>query len=89
VPIIGPVRTYKGGIWYDTEWVGGKEVLTEVPKDIMAEEFRVEREWEQKRIAEKGHDCNDFVCHGMYSRDNGSLNDYYYCGKCDDLLQTG
>tara|TARA_Y100000034_G_scaffold115234_1_gene152190 strand:- start:155 stop:448 length:294 start_codon:yes stop_codon:yes gene_type:complete len=83
------VRTYKDGRWYDQEIVDGKEILTEVPKEVMAEEFRKGREEEQRLIAEKGHDCHDFVCHGMYPRDNGSLNDYYYCGKCDDLLQTG
>ena len=48
------------------------------------------REEENARlIKEKGHDCQNYVCHGMYERDNGSLNDYYYCGKCDELLQTG
>lgn len=44
---------------------------------------------EEAWIKSKGHDCYDFVCHGMYARENGSLNDYYYCEKCNDLLQTG
>ena len=35
------------------------------------------------------HDCQEYTCHGMYKRDNGSLNDYYYCGMCGYLLQTG
>ena len=35
------------------------------------------------------HDCEDYVEHGLYARPNGSTNDYYYCGKCNALLQTG
>ena len=40
-------------------------------------------------ILEDGHNCEDYVKHGLYQRPNGSTNDYYYCTKCDKLLQTG
>ena len=46
-------------------------------------------ELKEKALEEKDHDCYDYVCHGMYERDNGSLNNYYYCGRCNCLLQTG
>ena len=55
-----------------------------------AEAMKKHRKEERARlIKEKGHYCQDFVCHGMYERRDGSLNDYYYCGKCNELLQVG
>jgi hypothetical protein len=80
---------------YENEWYifketkGKKDILEKIPVEVRkAERDKFDAE-EAKRLKKKGHDCNDFVCHGMYSRENGSLNDYYYCGKCNDLLQTG
>ena len=80
---------------YENQWYifkgtkGKKDILEKIPLEILkAEQDAIDAE-ENARIKSKGHDCNDFVCHGMYSRENGSLNDYYYCGKCDELLQTG
>ena len=40
-------------------------------------------------ILEDDHDCEDYVEHGLYSRSDGSTNDYYWCTKCESLLQTG
>ncbi len=42
-----------------------------------------------EKILSDMHDCEDYVEHGLYARPNGSTNDYYYCGKCNALLQTG
>jgi hypothetical protein len=64
--------------------------VTAPPKPISNEEWKTKEEKERREaIKDKGHYCQDFVCHGMYERDNGSLNDYYYCGKCNELLQVG
>lgn len=64
--------------------------VTPPPTPISNEEWKTKEEKERRKaIKDKGHYCQDFVCHGMYERDNGSLNDYYYCGKCNELLQTG
>ena len=83
------VRVLTKGQWYDSKTVDGKEVLTPVPIEVLTTEREAHQRAEKERIASKGHDCDEFVCHGMYERENGSLNDYYYCGKCDDTLQTG
>ena len=40
-------------------------------------------------ILEDGHNCEDYVEHALFAREDGSTNDYYYCTKCDKLLQTG
>ena len=63
--------------------------LEETPPPTRKEMDEWETEQRLKAIKEQGHYCQDFVCHGMYERDNGSYNDYYYCGKCDELLQVG
>lgn len=65
------------------------DTLEKIPEEVLKREWDEEDAEEAKKIEEKGHDCQDFICHGMYDRGNGSLNDYYYCGKCNDLLQTG
>tara|TARA_R100000306_G_C4336860_1_gene123200 strand:- start:330 stop:509 length:180 start_codon:yes stop_codon:yes gene_type:complete len=40
-----------------------------------------------KRVAEKGHDCDENIVHA--EDENMALRDYYYCGICNDLLQVG
>ena len=82
-------------VFHEHEWYyfkgteGDKDVLEKIPYEVLkAEQDKVDAEVAE-RIEEKGHDCEEFVCHGMYDRGNGSLNDYYYCGECDALLQTG
>jgi hypothetical protein len=65
-------------------------IVTAPPEPMSKEEWNaLEEEERSKAVKEKGHYCQDFECHGMYERDNGSLNDYYYCGKCNELLQVG
>lgn len=46
-------------------------------------------EAEEKRLREKGHDCNDHLVHQTYDRGNGVLGDSYVCGICGDLIQVG
>jgi hypothetical protein len=67
----------------DEDW------LERIPRAVLEKERAVAENAEKERIAGKGHDCDEYVCHGMYERDNGTMNDYYYCGKCDEVLQTG
>ena len=83
-------RVHYEGAWYYFKGIKGKkDILEKIPVEVLkAERDKVNAE-EELRIKAKGHDCDDFVCHGMYARENGSLNDYYYCGQCNDLLQTG
>jgi len=85
---------YEGNLaeygWYWLLAKDGKiDTLEKIPVEVLKAEQDAEDAEENARIKSKGHDCQDYVCHGMYSRENGSLNDYYYCGECDDLLQTG
>ena len=82
-------RVLTKGQWYDSTMVNGKETLTPVPIEVLTTEREAHLRAEKERIASKGHDCHEFTCHGMYERENGSLNDYYYCGKCDETLQVG
>jgi hypothetical protein len=35
------------------------------------------------------HDCDDYTCHGMHDRGNGSMQNYYYCGRCGYIIQIG
>lgn len=76
--------------WY---WLLAKDdkvdTLEKIPFEVLKAEQDEEDAEEAERIRIKGHDCQDYVCHGMYRRENGSLNDYYYCGECDETLQTG
>ena len=86
----GERRVHYKGEWYVFKGVKGKkDILEKIPVEVLQAEQEAENAQNQAQIKAKGHDCNDFVCHGMYRRDNGSLNDYYYCGECDDVLQTG
>jgi len=65
-------------------------IVTPPPPPMTREERdQYEKEEREKAIREKGHYCEDYVCHGMYDRGNGAMNDYYYCGKCHETLQTG
>tara|TARA_R100001530_G_scaffold48681_1_gene36527 strand:+ start:3376 stop:3633 length:258 start_codon:yes stop_codon:yes gene_type:complete len=65
-------------------------IVTAPPAPMSKKAWNAKEEEERsKAVKENGHYCQDFVCHGMYERDNGSLNDYYYCGKCNELLQVG
>jgi hypothetical protein len=76
--------------WY---WLLAKDdeidTLEKIPFEVLKAEYDEEDARQAEKIRSKGHDCQDYVCHGMYRRENGSLNDYYYCGECDELLQTG
>ena len=65
------------------------DTLEKIPLDLLKAERDKEDALEAERIKSKGHDCDDYACHGMYRRENGSLNDFYYCGECDEVLQTG
>jgi len=40
-----------------------------------------------RHVAEKGHDCSDYVEHRFDPKSR--LGDYYVCGRCGDLLQVG
>ena len=83
-------RVFHEGGWYlfkGTE--DGMDILDKIPAAVLkAEQEAIEAE-EAKRLAEKCHDRWDNVAHGLYERDNGTKNDYYYCTICDDVLQTG
>ena len=83
-------RVFHDGAWYYFIGTNGEvDTLEKIPLEVLKAEQDEEDAREAERIRIKGHNCNDYVCHGMYRRDNGSLNDYYYCGECDALLQTG
>jgi len=49
--------------------------------------YKEQEEAKAKRVAEKGHDCEDNILHG-YDPEM-ALRDYYYCAICNDLLQVG
>jgi hypothetical protein len=83
-------RVFYEGAWYYFIGTNGEvDTLEKIPFEVLKAEQDEEDAEEAERIQSKGHDCQDYVCHGMYRRDNGSLNDYYYCGECDETLQTG
>ena len=83
-------RVHYEGEWYIFKGVKGKkDILEKIPIEVLKAEQDARDAEEEAQIKAKGHDCNDFVCHGLYDRGNGSMNDYYYCGKCNELLQTG
>ena len=83
-------RVYYDGAWYAVAGRDGAgDLLERIPSPVLqAEQAEAEAEIAD-HIREKGHDCNDFVRHGLYERDNGGTNDYYYCGQCDAILQVG
>jgi len=52
-------------------------------------EAKKRSEAHQKRIEEKGHDCDEHAVHSLFESDRGGLQDAYHCGICGDLLQVG
>ena len=80
-------RVKQDGVWYYKDG----DVGTPIPLHILkAERLKAEEE-EAARLAEKGHDCSDFVIHYELDRGlgNGSFFDVYDCGKCGENLQVG
>jgi len=58
--------------------------MTSEQKQVLIKQME---EAHAKRVAEKGHDCEENTLHGYDS--NMALKDYYYCAICNDLLQVG
>jgi hypothetical protein len=80
---------YQGGWYYHKGTENGMDLLERVPLEVLQAEQAAANAQKTKQLQEKGHDCHDFVAHDLYARDNGSMNDYYYCTKCEDVLQVG
>tara|TARA_R100001143_G_C3276711_1_gene94757 strand:+ start:222 stop:461 length:240 start_codon:yes stop_codon:yes gene_type:complete len=70
---------------YD-EATGTFKEMTDAEVKTWREEAERER---QKRIAEKGHDCEDHRVHETYDRGNGGVGDSYVCSVCGEILQVG
>ena len=81
-------RVFHEGGWYlfkGTE--DGMDILDKIPAAVLKAERDAEDAEEAKRLAEKGHDCWEYMEHGYDP--SSALGDYYYCRKCDDILQVG
>ena len=86
-----PIRrvVHEGG-WYTHKGTeDGMDILDKIPAAVLKAEHDEAEAEEAKRVQEKGHDCSDFTAHGLYARDNGRMNDYYFCTICDEVLQVG
>ena len=83
-------RVFHEGGWYTHKGTeDGMDILDKIPAAVLKAEHDEAEAEEAKRVQEKGHDCSDFTAHGLYARDNGSMNDYYFCTICDEVLQVG
>jgi len=81
-------RVFHEGGWYlfkGTE--DGMDILDKIPAAVLKAERDAEDAEEAKRLAEKGHDCWEYKEHAYDP--SSALGDYYYCTKCDDILQVG
>ena len=70
---------------YD-EATGTFKEMTDAEVKTWREEAERER---QKRIADKGHDCDEHIVHETYDRGNGGVGDSYVCSVCGEILQVG
>jgi hypothetical protein len=76
-------------VWYEGGWYAfngtedGLDILSKIPAAILKAEQEAKEAEKAKEIADKGHDCWDFVTHDYDG------NDYYFCSKCDEILQVG
>ena len=81
-------RVFHEGGWYlfnGTE--AGMDILDKIPAAVLLADRDAEDAEEARRLAEKGHYCWDYVEHAYDP--SSALRDYYYCRKCDDILQVG